>query len=306
MGTRDPVAGEVEAREVTTSRVFTRTVRCALVGVCALLLMTRTAAGQTDWRFYEETNIVGSISGTIRTGHIFRTTSGNLYEIAEPYLSLELELAPRVVVVTDGTLFRLIIEGFDDPILCRMLNSGPMETGVAGPTLDVQRALVMLGVDLVADGLRGAETEEALTRFQADQQLPQTGRADPATLQALADALQAHEAVTLQKIELALSVLRAASAALYTRYDSTVAEVPLAGVSLTTPDVIESRLDGDFEGYDYGNIYRLTNGQIWEQVSARYRYRYRFMPDVLIVKRDGVYQMRIEPLEDWVTVRRLR
>ena len=34
-----------------------------------------------------------------------------------------------------------------------------------------------------------------------------------------------------------------------------------------TPSLIESKIDDEFEGYDYGNIYRLRNGQIWEQTS---------------------------------------
>lgn len=66
--------------------------------------------------------------------------------------------------------------------------------------------------------------------------------------------------------------------------------------------VVESRLEGKFEGYDYGNIYRLTNGQLWEQASATYRYRYRYRPEVWIVQQDGLFRMRIEPLDEWITV----
>ena len=77
---------------------------------------------------------------------------------------------------------------------------------------------------------------------------------------------------------------------------------PSANPVLGSGRVIESRLDGDFEGYDYGNIYRLTNGQLWEQVSATYRYRYRYAPRVWIVQQDGLSRMRIEPLDEWITV----
>ena len=71
---------------------------------------------------------------------------------------------------------------------------------------------------------------------------------------------------------------------------------------LVASALIESRLEGEFEGYEAGNIYRLTNGQLWEQISARYRYRYWYRPEVTIVQRDGQYRMKIEPLDDWITV----
>ena len=71
------------------------------------------------------------------------------------------------------------------------------------------------------------------------------------------------------------------------------------------PAVIESKIDDEFEGYEMGNIYELRNGQIWEQISGRYRYTYKYAPDVIIVNRGGRYQMQVEGMEDWVTVMRL-
>lgn len=73
-----------------------------------------------------------------------------------------------------------------------------------------------------------------------------------------------------------------------------------------TSDFIESRIDGDFEGYDFGNIYKLVNGQIWEQTGARYRYRYRYAPEVIIFKRNGSYQMQVDGIDDSVSVERLK
>ena len=71
-------------------------------------------------------------------------------------------------------------------------------------------------------------------------------------------------------------------------------------------DFIESRIDDDFEGYDYGNIYKLRNGQIWEQTSSHYRYRYKYAPEVIIYKRNGSYLMQVDGLDDSVSVVRLR
>jgi hypothetical protein len=71
------------------------------------------------------------------------------------------------------------------------------------------------------------------------------------------------------------------------------------------PSVIESKIDDDFEGYESGNIYKLRNGQIWEQTSSRYRYRYKYAPDVIIFMRNGSYQMQVEGMDDPVTVERI-
>ena len=39
-------------------------------------------------------------------------------------------------------------------------------------------------------------------------------------------------------------------------------------------DVIESQIDGEFKGFEYDNVYKLTNGQIWVQIEQRYYYYY--------------------------------
>jgi hypothetical protein len=72
------------------------------------------------------------------------------------------------------------------------------------------------------------------------------------------------------------------------------------------PAVIESRIDGDFEGWDYEAIFKLQNGQMWMQTSSRYRYRYKFSPGVVIVKIGNEYQMQVDGMDERVTVRRLR
>jgi hypothetical protein len=67
-------------------------------------------------------------------------------------------------------------------------------------------------------------------------------------------------------------------------------------------NVIESRIEGEFEGYDYGNLYKLTNGQVWQQTSAKYRYRYKYRPQVLIYS--GM--MQVDGMSDSVRVQRIR
>lgn len=73
------------------------------------------------WELFEETNLQGSISGTIQQGHIFKTTSGSIYEVTGLTLQLVLELQPDVMVLRNGNVYKLIVEGFDEPLICAKL-----------------------------------------------------------------------------------------------------------------------------------------------------------------------------------------
>ena len=74
------------------------------------------------WEIYEETNLQGSISGTVKQGSIFKTASGNVYEVTGLTLQLVLELAPEVMVLRNGETYKLVVKGFDEPLICRKLN----------------------------------------------------------------------------------------------------------------------------------------------------------------------------------------
>ena len=73
----------------------------------------------------------------------------------------------------------------------------------------------------------------------------------------------------------------------------------------TTSSVIESKVDGDFEGWEGETIIKLMNGQIWQQTEYHYHYHYAFMPEVLIFKSDGGYKMRVNGIEKSVRVKQL-
>ena len=73
-----------------------------------------------------------------------------------------------------------------------------------------------------------------------------------------------------------------------------------------TPPVIESKIDGTFEGWDGEAIVKLTNGQIWQQTEYHYHYHYAYMPEVLIFKSSGVYKMKVEGIQKAVRVKRLK
>lgn len=75
---------------------------------------------------------------------------------------------------------------------------------------------------------------------------------------------------------------------------------------LGTSDVIESHIDGDFEGWTGETIFKLENGQIWQQAEYAYTYHYAYSPEVLIYRTAGGYKMKVEGVEDVIRVEQLK
>ena len=71
-------------------------------------------------------------------------------------------------------------------------------------------------------------------------------------------------------------------------------------------DVIESRIAGAFEGWDGETVFKLINGQIWQQSSYAYHYSYSYRPEVLIYRSGGGYKMRVEGVGDYIYVQRVK
>lgn len=76
--------------------------------------------------------------------------------------------------------------------------------------------------------------------------------------------------------------------------------------SAQLPNVIESQIDGNFEGWEGETVVKLMNGQIWQQSEYYYHYHYAFMPKVLIYKSSGVYKMKVEGIKKTVRVIQLK
>ena len=74
----------------------------------------------------------------------------------------------------------------------------------------------------------------------------------------------------------------------------------------STGSVIESKIDGSFEGWDGETIVKLWNGQIWQQDEYYYTYHYSYMPKVLIYKSGGTYKMRVDGIDRAIRVERLK
>jgi hypothetical protein len=66
------------------------------------------------------------------------------------------------------------------------------------------------------------------------------------------------------------------------------------------------RLRGISRGYRRGNTFELTNGQIWEQTSHRYVYSYHYRPEAELERSGARGLFRIDGLNDWIDVKRVR
>jgi hypothetical protein len=71
-------------------------------------------------------------------------------------------------------------------------------------------------------------------------------------------------------------------------------------------EVIEDRIEGAFNGWDGETIFKLTNGQIWQQSSYAYRYHYAYRPEVVIYPATGGFKMHVDGVDDSVSVKRLK
>ena len=73
-----------------------------------------------------------------------------------------------------------------------------------------------------------------------------------------------------------------------------------------SPEVIESKVDGDFDGWDGETIIKLFNGQIWQQTEYYYHYNYSFMPSVVIYKSGTGYKMKVDGIDKAIGVKRIK
>ena len=86
---------------------------------------------------------------------------------------------------------------------------------------------------------------------------------------------------------------------------SVTRRAPTRGVS-QCPTTIESTISGDFEGWSGETIFKLDNGQIWEQAEYSYTYSYAYRPDVTIVPTAAGCKMKVEDEDEMLIVRRIK
>ncbi len=73
-----------------------------------------------------------------------------------------------------------------------------------------------------------------------------------------------------------------------------------------TPEVIESRIDGQFRGWSGRTVFRLENGQVWQQSGPGDFYYPAESPEVIIRKATlGTYLLQLKGMGSTVRVRRI-
>lgn len=70
-------------------------------------------------------------------------------------------------------------------------------------------------------------------------------------------------------------------------------------------NVIESNIEGAFYGWSGDTVFKLTNGQLWEQDAYAYTYHYAYRPHVTITLDQGRSVMEVEGVNGAVTVRQV-
>lgn len=68
--------------------------------------------------------------------------------------------------------------------------------------------------------------------------------------------------------------------------------------------VIQSRIDGEFNGWHGDSVYTLQNGQVWQQDSYKYEYKYSYCPEVVVFDGEAGTMMNVDGTS--AHVRRIR
>jgi hypothetical protein len=69
---------------------------------------------------------------------------------------------------------------------------------------------------------------------------------------------------------------------------------------------VESNISGEIEGWDGDTIFKLDNGQIWQQAGYDYTYFYAYHPDVTIYPTTAGCRMKVEDETGTVLVKRIK
>ena len=79
-----------------------------------------------------------------------------------------------------------------------------------------------------------------------------------------------------------------------------------ASVRTSCSPAIESTISGEIEGWEGETIFKLDNGQIWQQAAYDYTYFYAYRPDVTIYQTSAGCRMKVEDETDTVLVKRIK
>lgn len=246
---------------------------------CLLTVLADTPVSAA-WSLHEETNVKGTISGTIKKGSVIKMQSGSVYEVTQITILVVVEVMPEAVVLKEGDQFKLVIKGFDEPLICKQLV--PPSVAKTTPQADQmtsQRPEIPSSKDLPLD------------KLMSPAQQRQAG------IQKLTPEEQERLRVFLINVYL-------------DGVEQGKRGQPAASSSTATPrstaSTIESQIDGEFEGWEGETVVKLTNGQIWQQMEYHYHYHYAYMPKVLIYRSGSGYKMKVDGIDRAVGVTQIK
>lgn len=72
------------------------------------------------------------------------------------------------------------------------------------------------------------------------------------------------------------------------------------------PGVIETRMLGDFTGWDGGTLFQFANGQLWRQTSFGTLYQFAREPKVTLVATGSGWRLQVDGVPQSIYVRRIR
>lgn len=145
---------------------------------------------------------------------------------------------------------------------------------------------------LGAAGAKGVKLRQVMTPTQFNQ--AGLTRLTAAELVALEEWLEAYTEAVAQ-------VLRSSDTKPQSR-----PSIPSARTPAISPQVIETCIEDDFEGWEGETIFKLCNGQIWQQAEYAYMYRYAYRPDVMIYRTASGYRMKVEDVAETIGVERIK
>ena len=99
-----------------------RAIKVALIAIPNALGSKKRTLPSSKWEMYEETNLQGTLIGNIETDRVLKTVSGNIYEIIGYTFQFVLKHEPEVTILRHDDIYKLIDNGFDEPLICRKIN----------------------------------------------------------------------------------------------------------------------------------------------------------------------------------------
>lgn len=82
--------------------------------------------------------------------------------------------------------------------------------------------------------------------------------------------------------------------------------MPVFPATTPTTEVVETHIDGTFEGWTGNTVWVMDNGQIWQQSKYSYHYHYAYRPHVVIFPLEDSWHMKVDGDDDQVQVQRIR